>query len=199
MGQANLPAPRAGHARVGIARGAALVVVLACVAVTVGVTACQRKEAPVAPARPVIPPPPARPSEFVHPPIPSEPVVKPARAECSGEALVQVAARVRELQRRAARAALVTGKTARREGCGSAAMIEVAEDVKGPLVDRVRGCVAQDETFDPEWNLLDAAMITLATCADCNRPVKARAPDCNRVADLVGQAAAGAQKPSAGP
>jgi hypothetical protein len=199
MGQANLPAARAGHARVGSARGATLVVVLACVAVTLGVTACQRKEAPVVPGPPVIPPPPARPSEFVHPPIPSEPVIKPARAECSAEALTQVAAHVRELRRRAARAAQATGKTARREGCGSPAMTQVAEDVKGPLVDRVRGCVAQDETFDPEWNLLDAAMITLATCADCNRPVKARAPDCNRAADLVGQAEDGAKKRSAAP
>jgi hypothetical protein len=191
MGQANLPAARAGHARVGIARGATLVVVLACVAVTLGVTACQRKEAPGFPAPPLIPPPPARRSEFVHPPIPSEPVIKPARAECSGEALAQVAARVRELQRRAAQA---NGKTARRGGCGSPAMIQVTADVKGPLVDRVQGCVAQDETFDPEWNLLNAAMITLATCADCNRPLKARAPDCNRVADLVGQAEDGAKK-----
>ena len=193
MGQADLPAARAGHTRVGIARGAALV---ALAWIAFGAPACRRNEAP-APAPALIPPPPARASEFVHPPIPSEPVVKPARAECSAEALAQIAARVREVQRRAARAAGVTGKAARRDGCGSPAMAQVVEQVKGPLAERVRGCVAQDETFDPEWNLLDSAMITLATCADCGRPASGRSPDCKRVAALVAQAEEGVKKRSA--
>jgi len=101
------------------------------------------------------------------------------------------------VQRRAAHAAAVTGMAARRDGCGSPVMAQIAEEVKGPLGDRVRGCVAQDETFDPEWNLLDSAMITLATCADCNRAAKTRAPDCKRAGDLVIQAEDGAKKPAA--
>ena len=154
--------------------------------------ACQRKQA-LPPPSPV-PAPPSRPSEFVHPPIPSEPVVKPARAECSAEALLVVAGRVRERQMRAGRALDAKGKAIKAEGCGSPSMAAVDQDVKGPLLDRIRACVAQDETYDPEWNLLDAALSSLAICADCARPAKARAHDCQRTLDLVTQAETDSKK-----
>ncbi len=152
---------------------------------------CQRKESPPPPR----PAPAPRPSEFVHPPIPSEPVVKPARAECSAEALLVVSGRIRENHLRATRAIQAKAKAAHREGCGSPAMAAVDRDVKGPLLDRVRACVAQDETFDAEWNLLDAAMSSLTQCADCARAAPARTHDCQRTMDLVGQAETDAKKP----
>ena len=186
MGQADLPAPRPGHARVATAIGAGL---LAAVLIA---QACRRKEAP---APTIIPPPPPRPSEFVHPPVPAEPVVKPARAECSAEPLAQIAARLREMQRRAARAVELGAKGARHDGCGSAVMTQIDQDLKGPLLDRVLACVAQDETFDPEWNLLEAARAALAACADCARPAQGRKVDCARVTALVGQAEKGAASP----
>ena len=186
MGQADLPAPRPGHPRIGAALGAVLL------AVVLIAQSCRRKPAP---APPVIPPPPARPSEFVHPPIPSEPVVKPARAECSAEALLPIAARLREIQKRAAHAIELgaKGARARRDGCGSPAMAQIDQDLKGPLLDRVLACVAQDETYDPEWNLLEAARAALAGCADCARPAPSRTPDCARVMPLVVQAEQGAR------
>jgi hypothetical protein len=169
--------------------------------------ACRSHEPP--PAPPAVAPRAARPSEFVHPPIPPEPT-KSARAECSGEALVQVAARVREAQQRAARGAEPASrnnnnnkkKSEKRtkaridqgEGCGSPAMTELDREVKGPLLDRIRICVAQDEPFDPEWNLLDAGMASLGVCMSCGRVASDRAADCRRVAELVSQAEAGARK-----
>ena len=180
MGQTDLPAPRPGHARIATAIGAGL---LAAVLIAQG---CRHKEA-ASPSPSPIPPPPARPSEFVHPPIPSEPVVKPARAECAAEALQQIAARLRDAHRRAARAVELGAQGARRAGCGSPAMAELDQQVKGPLVDRVLACLAQDETFDPEWNLLEAARASLQICADCTRPAAGRKPDCERVLSLVGQ------------
>jgi hypothetical protein len=157
---------------------------------------CQRKDT-AAPSPPPIPPPPARSSEFVHPPIPSEPVVKPARAECSAEGLLPIAARLREAQTRATRALELGGKglSARRDGCGAPAMAQLAEEVKGPLLDRVLACLAQDETFDPEWNLLEAARASLASCADCARPAAGRKPDCARAAALISQAEQAARSP----
>jgi len=192
MGQADLPAPRPGHARIAATIGAGL---LAALLIAQG---CRRREA-AAPSPPLIPPPPARPSEFVHPPVPAEPVVKPARAECSAEALAQIAARLREMQRRAARAVDLGSQGARRDGCGSALMTQIDQDLKGPLLDRVLACVAQDETFDPEWNLLEAARAALAACADCARPAPGKKADqkaaCQRAIALVGQAEAGAKSP----
>lgn len=184
MGQADLPAPRPGHARIANAIGAGLLV---AVLIAQG---CRRKET-ATPSPSPIPPPRARPGEFVHPPIPSEPVVKPARAECSAEALLQIAARLREAQLRGARAVELGAKGTRRGGCGAPAMAQLAEEVKGPVLDRVLACVAQDETFDPEWNLLQAARASLAICADCARPAAGRRPDCERVLGLVGQAEQG--------
>jgi hypothetical protein len=114
--------------------------------------------------------------------------VKPARAECSAEALLPVAARLREAHKRAARALDLGARGARHDGCGSPAMAQVADDVKGPLLDRVLACLAQDETFDPEWNLLEAARASLGTCADCTRAAASRKPDCQRAAALIAQA-----------
>ncbi|HET6148501.1 MAG TPA: hypothetical protein VFH68_13290 [Polyangia bacterium] len=165
-------------------------------AVVLTAPSCRRKPAA---APPVIPPPPARPSEFVHPPIPAEPVVKPARAECSAEALLPIATRLREIQERAAHAAYLGARGVRRAGCGSPAMARIDQDLKGPLLDRVLACVAQDETYDPEWNLLDAARASLASCADCSRPAAIRKPDCARVLPLVAQAEEGVRKRPAGP
>jgi hypothetical protein len=198
MGQADLPAARPGHTGVvapRIALGIESALMVLALVLALGATACSRKEAPAPP--PVIPPPPARPSEFVHPPIPSEPVIKPARAECSAEAVQVIAGRVGEVARRAARALDLRRPAARREGCGSPVMAQIDHEIKGPLLDRIRGCVAQDETFDPEWNLLDTAMISLTTCADCARAAAGRRPECQRVTDLVRQAVEGAKKSAA--
>jgi hypothetical protein len=126
-------------------------------------------------------------------------VVKPARAECSAEALAQIAVRLREMQRRAARAVDLGSRGARRDGCGSAVMTQIDRDLKGPLLDRVLACVAQDETFDPEWNLLDVARAALSVCADCARKVQARKPDCAKVTALVTQAEEAARKQTSTP
>ena len=127
---------------------------------------------------------------FVHPEIPPEPAPQ-ARPECSYLALGRVAARIRETQGAALRAAEPRrSKRAkdRTSGCGSPAMSELESQVKGDLADRVRICVGQDGPLDAEWNLLDASLASLGVCVDCARPAPSRSTDCQRAGSLITQA-----------
>jgi hypothetical protein len=135
----------------------------------------------------------ADPAPFVHPQIEDPPApTQETRAECASGALVRVAARILEAQKMALSATAPSRKAGRHSGCGSPPLAQLDGEVKGPLDDRVRVCVAQDGLFDAEWNSLSAALSSLVVCLDCGRTASERKASCLRALDVVNRAQADA-------
>jgi hypothetical protein len=158
----------------------------ATLALGLGLVACRRvREPPATPAPGNASTSSAHPPEFVHPPIPPEPAAaRSARPECSSEALGQVAARIRETQKRAVAAVAPRVK----DRCAAPPLAELYREVNGELLDRVRICVGQDGPLDAEWNLLESGLASLGVCTDCHRAVANRLADCRRTGDLLERA-----------
>jgi hypothetical protein len=160
-----------------------LIVVCVAALVVAVVTRLHRQPPARAPSRP--PAATKAPTEYVHPIIPSSPVVKPAVAPCRAHDLHQLAAAIRQSERKlgpAVRKGTEAGAPAacRSEGDNRrwSAMVDVfARDASG--------CVAKDSELDSQWNQLQSGVVALDGCVDCTRPRAARTLDCQRANELL--------------
>jgi len=153
------------------------------------------KEPPPPPPKPLAPPAPRRPQAtlFDHAMLTGSPA-RP-RPDCSPEALMAAARHVGELEAMATGAYLapLKGKRAAKDRARSAACptpeAQLAlNEVKGALPGRVSSCMSQDAPLDPEWDMVNSAVIGLSACLDCSRSKDERATRCKWVADQVKRA-----------
>jgi hypothetical protein len=161
-----------------------------------------RRQAPPPPVAST--PPPAAPARRA----PREPFTHPllAQAEraisnedCSRGALWAVTQQVRGMHKQAAQARAAQ-KAKRRDpaaSCLPPAGEELAKVVRGPLLDRVGGCVGRDGPYDPEWDTVNSAVLSLGVCLDCSRPPEQRGGDCKHAIEAIDRAAKAVQRGAA--
>jgi hypothetical protein len=152
--------------------------------------------APPAPA----PAPPRRPppEPFTHPLLAQaeRPI---SHEDCSRGALWSVAQQIRGMHKEVARGVRMArnqGKTAGAPGgaCQPPALEDLAKIVRGPLQERVGGCVGRDGPYDPEWDMVNSGVLSLGVCLDCSRPPEQRAGDCKHALEAIDRAQKAAEK-----
>jgi hypothetical protein len=125
-----------------------------------------------------------QPAPYVHPIVPSPPVVNPPPRNCRVPDLEVTGAYVSALR---AKVALADARRLRGEGCRTADLRALQPEID-LIAQSVSGCVAQDAELDGAWNLLQAALMAVRTCADCAAPPAARDKGCARTQELVAEA-----------
>jgi hypothetical protein len=181
-----------GRPRVG--PGAPWAAVLALGLVAISGFGCHRGAAPAGegggaagapmPRRPIA----RREAPFAHPLLAGA-TTEVTQEDCSRPALSAVVARVLAIEAKAAPAGHSPAKPATNEGCPSPAAGELSKTLRGELLPRVGGCVARDGPLDPQWDMVNSAVLSLGVCLDCPRPLGERTAQCRRARDVLGQVA----------
>jgi len=137
------------------------------------------------------PPRPPKPAAaFVHPIVPSPPVVNAPPPNCRARDLQMAAAAVRELRAAATLAKARRPPTNRppTKGCREQPETRAMQAHIDMVAQGVGACVARDAELDGAWNLVQSAVVTLRTCADCAESPAVREKNCARTTDLLSQA-----------
>lgn len=159
---------------------------------------CRRQGAPAPPppvaaqvARQAAP----QPVPFTHPLL--------ARAErpisnedCSRGALWALTQEVRALHKEAHAALKGRKLDPGAASCLPPAGEDVARMVRGPLLEHAGGCVGRDGPYDPEWDTVNSAVLSLGACLDCARTPEQRGGDCKHAIEAVDRAASSVQRAS---
>jgi hypothetical protein len=109
--------------------------------------------------------------------------------DCSRPALVTVANRLLAIEAKADPAATRGGPKHPSESCPSPVAEETEKIVRGELFTRVGGCVARDGPLDPQWDMVNSAVLSLGVCLDCRRGRDEQATQCRRARDVLLRAA----------
>lgn len=109
--------------------------------------------------------------------------------DCSGPALAAVVARALAIEAKADPAG-ATGPGSKHAGgsCPSAGAEETGKTVRGELLARVGGCVARDGPLDPQWDMVNSAVLSLGVCLDCRRARQEQVTQCRRAHDVLQRA-----------
>jgi hypothetical protein len=115
-----------------------------------------------------------------HPVIPPAPGVRPAPPGCQAGDLRAAAAAVRQLARTATECLAPAAARA------LSARIDLIEATAS-------GCLARDAALDPQWNLMQRAVLELRACADCagGGGRAARDRSCGRISEVLAAAEKG--------
>jgi hypothetical protein len=109
--------------------------------------------------------------------------------DCSRPALLAVVARTLAIEVEAAPTApRQRSKPGTNEGCPSPAAADLGKIVRGELLPRVGGCVARDGPLDPEWDMVNSAVLSLGVCLDCRRARDEQVTQCRRAHDVLQRA-----------
>jgi hypothetical protein len=184
-----------GRGRAGFRRGAPCAAALAIGLVAVVGFGCHRGTVPAGeggatgtaptPRRPIA----RREAPFAHPLLAGA-TTEVSHEDCSRPALSAVVGRVLAIEAKAAPSGRAgPPKLGTGEGCPSSAAGELAKTLRGELLPRVGGCVARDGPLDPQWDMVNSAVLSLGVCLDCPRPLGERTAQCRRARQVLGQAA----------
>jgi hypothetical protein len=190
-----------------VKRGSAAARLALAVAGAVAWVDCHREAAPVpavadataAPRRRIA----RREAPFSHPLLAGA-TTETTHEDCSRSALAAVVRRAIAIEAKAdpspaGRAGSRAASKARAgASCPSAAAEEAGKVVRGELLTRVGACVAKDGPLDPEWDMVDAAVLALGVCLECRRGTDEQTAQCRRAAEVLeraGKAAAPGAEP----